>query len=443
MLSNIKIDKIEAIKRLKEAGVVGAGGAGFPTYKKYEGEAKLLIINGAECEPLLGIDKVWLKYKANQILEGLVIAKELLGAEEVVVAFKRKYREITSIWENIIVGFPYIRLYLMDNFYPAGYEHILVKEITGKVVPPHGIPLLLGVVVNNVVTIANLGKAIKEGKSVFTRPLTITGAVREPKNLEVPVGTSIKDLIQWAGGVTVENFKFLIGGPVMGRVSDNLKEVITKTTSGVVVLPLEHPLIKFYERSPLHNKIFALNCEQCFYCTEMCPLWQMGYPLYPHRIIRAYAYEKADETIAGANLCCECGVCSLFACPIALDPRRVIKEFKKKINNIKSSMPTLPPSYFIPFSRIQADLLLQKLDLKNYAKPLEWDPKEYIPQRVSIPLSQHIGTPATPLVKVGEKVKAGQVIGKVAPDTLGAYIHSSIPGEVKSISSSFIEIERR
>ncbi|MEQ8170734.1 MAG: SLBB domain-containing protein, partial [Candidatus Eremiobacterota bacterium] len=205
-------------KSVREAGIVGAGGAGFPTYVKYNACVDTVIVNAAECEPLLRVDQQLAARETEKLLKGLELACIATGASRGIVGIKGKYKKAISSIENVLKTAEFsvpIAIHLLKNYYPAGDEHVLVYDVTGKIVPEGGIPLEVGVVVNNVNTLLNVADSMK-GLPVTDRPLTITGEVQKPVTVRLPVGTSVRDAIAVAGGATVKDFVVVSGGPMMG-----------------------------------------------------------------------------------------------------------------------------------------------------------------------------------------------------------------------------------
>src|SRR5262249_33616261 len=172
---------------------------------------------------------------------------------------------------------PQIDFVLLGDFYPSGDEYELVYTATGRLIPPAGIPLQVGCVVNNVETLYNVDQAQK-GVPVTEKFLSVCGAVREPKSFWVPVGTSFRDLIALAGGATPRDFGLFVSGIMMGTLTFDLDEVVTKTTGGLIVLPADHYLMGRRTRSQQEmNHIGKSACDQCSYCTEFCPRYLLGY----------------------------------------------------------------------------------------------------------------------------------------------------------------------
>ena len=203
---------VHAIDRIAELGIVGAGGAGFPTAVKLNTKVPLVIVNGAECEPLLHKDKELMQHYAAPMLRGLQVAMDLTGAGEGVIGVKNKYKEI--IEQLGVLAPPGVRVFPLSDSYPAGDEFILVHDVTGKVIPPGGLPKDVGAVVANVETLINIGL----DRPVTHKYLTVAGAVANPVTLRVPVGMSVGEVIAEAGGATVPDFEILLGGVMMARL---------------------------------------------------------------------------------------------------------------------------------------------------------------------------------------------------------------------------------
>ena len=432
------------------AGVVGAGGAGFPTHLKMTKEVGTFIVNGAECEPLLEVDKFLMREKTYELIKGMEIIAGNLKAARVVLGLKKKYKaEIKKLSETIKELDSNVELFLMDNFYPAGDEQIMVKDITGKSIPAGGIPLDVDAVVSNVGTVINVYEAIEE-KPVTKKYVSILGEVNNPVMLEVPIGTSFEECIKRAGGVKIKNYAVIEGGPMMGKIvhRDELAEkAVIKTTGALIILPEDHYVIKRKERPEAHilNESRAA-CIQCRMCTDMCPRYLIGHELRPHRVMRAMGMGEQDEEILKeALICCECNVCELFACPMGISPKStntylkgVFREKGVRYNGNKE----MPPEHEMrDYRKIPVSRLIARLSLSRYYNNKISDLQELKADKVKIFLSQHIGKPAVPLVKEGDRVIEGQRIAEVGREEFGANIHASINGIVSKVEKSYIEID--
>jgi len=424
--------------RLVENGVVGAGGAGFPTAVKLQSRVGMLIVNAAECEPLLHKDKELLRHQARPMLEGLRLAMERACASEAVIGIKHKYADvIESITPLLPSG---VRVRPLSDSYPAGDEFVLVRDVTGRVIPPGALPREVGVTVLNVETLVNVGL----GRPVTHKYLTVAGAVANPVTLRVPVGTAIGEVIAAAGGATVSDAAVLLGGVMMARPAVNLEEPVTKTTGGVVVLPSSHRLARRYAGTPAAAaRIGRSACDQCRFCTEMCPRYLIGHPIEPHRAMLSLGFTRAkDPLIAGTIYCCECNLCTLYACPEDLDPRQACVDAKPLARERqliwKGRPEELRPHPLADSRRVPMRRLLLKLGLDGFRNvgPLEDRPLQ--PRRVVLPLKQHAGAPALAVVKAGERVRVGDVVAAPAEGALGARIHASIEGRVQAVDGAVV-----
>jgi len=321
------MDKDKLIDAVRNAGVVGEGGAGFPAHVKYAATAETVIANGCECEPLVYSDQHIMARQADKIVRGVMAVKEATGAGRAVVAIKRKYTRAAEALSEAMAGGG-MELFQLDNFYPAGDEQILVYEITGRTIPPLGLPKEVGALVANVGTLSSVSDAL-DGRPVTHKIVTVTGEVARPSVLRVPVGTPVTDLIDRCGPVTADDPVVMLGGPMMGRFVDGPEAlqaaVITKTLGGVIVLPRGHYL---HQAATLPveeiQKRARTACIQCRYCTDLCPRFLIGHGFETHKVMRAFSgvAEVAADALQAA-MCCECGICELFACPMHLSPRRI------------------------------------------------------------------------------------------------------------------------
>ncbi|MDI6641403.1 MAG: SLBB domain-containing protein [Elusimicrobiota bacterium] len=437
------------VELVKSAGVVGAGGGGFPTHVKLQSKVDTVIANGAECEPLLRCDQQMMSIYAQKIIRGLKIAMESTGASKGIIALKEKYHNAAQSLKKTIehLNSKTIELFFLDNFYPAGDEFVLVYEVTKRILPEGGLPLQVGVVVDNVVTLMNVADAI-DGKPVTERPLTVCGAVKNPLTRFFPVGTEIKKVIEFAGGSTVPEYEIIDGGPMMGNVVKE-NDVVTKKTSGILVLPSDHR-VGVGKKCNLSFILKQLKsaCEQCQDCTEICPRYLLGHNFQAHKIQRAVGSFglTEDEVISLTNafLCSECGLCE-WVCPMMLLPRRINQEVKKQLikRGVKNPHKNTPSKLheMRHYRSVPLEHILSRLDLLTYDKPAPFTDRSIEISEVKIPLLQHTGLPAIPIVKVGDKVKKGDLIGKIPEGQLGANIHASIDGVVTKVNE-YIKIKR-
>lgn len=438
------------LEQVASAGVVGAGGAGFPTHVKLAGRADTLLVNAAECEPLLHKDKEVLRDYVDTVLEGTLAAMRLVGAGRAVIGIKEKYHDVRALVESKAPQG--IAIAPLADAYPAGDEMILVYDVLGRVVPPGAIPLAVGAVVINVETAYNI--ALAPQQPVTEKFLTIAGAVAEPVTLRVPVGVSLAECIAAAGGATVDDPQYLVGGVMMGYLEDNPQAPVDKTTGGVVVLAADHLLVR--RRRQDWKQIARIGrsaCDQCSFCTELCPRWLLGHPIEPHRAMRSLGFNLVGQAnVQGTAFCCECNLCSLYSCPEDLDPKNVCAENKRRLAAASQRWDNPPfsperPAHHLANRRAPMKRLMHKLGLSGFRNvgPLR---AELLPaERVGIKLKQHIGAPCVPLVGPGVPVRKGQLIGR-PPATdgkpaLGAPVHASIDGVVRAVEDGVVWIERQ
>lgn len=428
------------------AGVVGAGGGGFPAHVKLAGRADTVIANGAECEPLLHKDAAVMEHFAEAVVAGVRLSMEAVGAGVGVVGIKAKNEHAVESIRAACRGTA-VRVHLLGDYYPAGDEYDLVHEVTGRSIPSAGLPLDVGCVVNNVETLANVAAA-EEGRPVVDKVVTIAGAVRDPLTMRVPVGTSWSECCEAAGGITVAKPWLFVGGLMMGELTSDLSAPVTKTSTGIVVLPEDHAAVRRrLTPRPAQAHIGRSACDQCRYCTEFCPRYLLGYSVEPHQVMRGLGFgsREAERWNEWAALCCSCGLCTVFACPEQLFPREACDDAKAVLRKAGwkwDGRRAVKPHPLRDGRRVPIQGLMRKLEVQGYAHPAPWRAVGWNPAGVTLPLKQHAGAPVTPVVRVGERVRLGQVVGTMASGVLGAELHASIDGEVVAVTEKSLRLER-
>jgi Na+-translocating ferredoxin:NAD+ oxidoreductase RnfC subunit len=429
-------------EQIKAAGVVGAGGAGFPAHVKAGARVEFIIANGAECEPLLHKDFELMLHYPERVVHGVKLLMQATGATTGIIGVKEKNKSAINALTAAIDD-PRIKLHTLGDFYPSGDEYILVYEATGRLIPPQGLPLDIGIVVNNVETLYNISAAA-EGTPVIEKFITVSGAVNNPITFIAPVGLSYRDAIDIAGGASVDSFAVFVSGIMMGKLEFELDLPITKTCAGLIVLPLDHTLVqrKSLPVERMHS-IGKSACDQCSYCTELCPRYTLGYDVQPHKVMRSLSFTATGEDIWNqyAQLCCGCGLCTLYACPEALFPKEACDKGRSdlKEKGIKWDGPMeVTPHPMYEYRRTPLKQLVQRLGIEEYDEPTPFQKIDFRPKRVSIPVSQHIGAPAQPVVSVGQSVSRGELIADVQPGQLGARLHSSISGIVRAVGDNIL-----
>jgi electron transport complex protein RnfC len=296
-------DELKA--RIRAAGIVGMGGAAFPTAVKLsppkEKPIDVVILNGAECEPYLTADHRLMVERPREVLEGLRIIMKVLGVRKGFVGIEANKPDALQAMEQVAREHPDVQVCALQVKYPQGAEKMLIKALTGREVPPRGLPMDVGAVVQNVGTALAIYEAVHLGRPLVQRVVTVTGeGIKEPSNLLVRIGTLVKDVLQDCGGLKEEAVKVLAGGPMMGFALGSLEVPVMKGTSGLLVMS---------QAEVVHTESF-LPCIRCGRCVDICPMGLM--PSILSVLAEKGRYEEAKEY----NLfdCFECGSCA-FVCP--------------------------------------------------------------------------------------------------------------------------------
>jgi Na+-translocating ferredoxin:NAD+ oxidoreductase RnfC subunit len=437
-----------SLQQVAEAGVVGAGGAGFPTHVKLAGKADTVLVNAAECEPLLHKDKEVLRAYADAVLEGLAQAMRLVGARRGVIGIKGKYHDVIEILQPKLG--PGMEVFALRDAYPSGDEFILVYDVLKRVIPPGGIPLAVGAVVCNVETALNVAAAAE--RPVTEKFLTVGGAVKEPVTLRVPLGVTLAQCVAAAGGPTVPDPQYVVGGVMMGYLEDNHDALVDKTTGGIIVLPADHVVVRRRRKDWAQiARIGRAACDQCSFCTELCPRWLLGHPIEPHRAMRSLGFNLVGEAnVASTQFCCECNLCSLYSCPEELDPKSVCVQNKRRLAAERRRWEHPPfhperPELHLENRKAPTSRLMRKLGLVQFRNVGPLIAALMPARRVGIKLKQHAGVPCEPTVRAGQRVAKGQVVGRPpvanGKAALAAPVHASIAGTVTAVSDGVVWIE--
>ncbi len=438
------MEQVSAV--LRQNGIVGAGGAGFPTYAKLDKRADTIIMNCAECEPLLKLHRQLLEQNAGEIIKTFHLLARCVGAKEAVIGIKKAYKNAIAALQSHIGDYPEIRLGLLDGVYPAGDEVVLIYETTGKVVPPGGLPIESGVAVFNVETLYNVYRAMELGRPVEEKLVSIVGEVERPLTVRLPLGCTMEEAVREAGETTVKNPVFFIGGPMMGFEGSGALPV-TKTTNAILVLPEEHLLIQRKRRkSSIDLKRAAAACCQCTMCTDLCPRHLLGHPIEPHKFMRAATCKDIQDTDIFLNtmFCSSCGLCENYSCMQGLSPRSLIADYKAglRAHGIKPpKVEAAPVAEERQYRKAPMERLMARLDLTRYDKPAPITEMAGEIRKVKLMCSQHIGAPAVPVVKEGDRVEKGQMVAEPA-NGLSVAIHASIDGKVTEVTEKYIIIQK-
>ncbi len=430
---------------LQNAGIVGAGGAGFPSYMKLADGADLLCINCAECEPLMYTDYMLMQEEMAKIVEGSQIVMEATGIKHTYIAIKEHRAHMLGYTNDQILG-KNVSVRLLPNVYPMGDEINLIYESTGRVVRPGNLPITAGVIVLNGETVYNIRQAVKENKNVTEKWVTFGGDLPERFVVKVPIGMRVSEILSTLGITVRDTHAVFDGGPSMGRIVNHNNAIITKTTKSILIIPKTARCVR--------NKQVAMDdmlrraasaCCGCTRCTEMCPRHSLGYPIEPHKMIRAALNSAASdypELISTASLCCSCGVCAEVCCQ-EISPKDVILNLKgilakNKIRFVGDR--DYPMSSDRPYRMIQSAKWEEILGVHKYDIVPAYIPKKLDAKMVEIRMSQHIGAPSVPSVSVGDTVKEGDMIA-TAGAGLSVPQYASISGRVVSVDPTKIVIE--
>lgn len=430
---------------MRSNGIAGAGGAGFPSYMKLNPNADTIILNCAECEPLLKLHRQLMEKYSYEIMSALSEIAKCLDIKNIIISVKSSYtRSIEAVEHNLSL-FKNMKLCKLKNAYPAGDEVITIYEACGRVVPPGELPISVGVIVYNVETIFNLYKALNN-EPVAYKYVTVAGEVKNPATLKAPLGMEFSKLVELAGGETVEDFVYINGGPMMGKLASPY-DTVTKTTNAILVLPKNHQVVLKKKTKPsIDIKRVMSTCCQCESCTSLCPRNLIGHPIEPHSIMRALAHKdyRMVQPLVDSFYCSQCGLCELFSCPQGLSPRSLIGALRNELR-ANGYKPEQKPSQKevnvnrdlkrVPVKRLQGRLGLTKY---NVSAPLK--DEEIVCNRLKINLSQSIGAKSNPTVKKGDLIKKYQIIADVDVKSMGLPIHSPVNGKVLEVTDDFIII---
>ncbi|WP_408954932.1 electron transport complex subunit RsxC [Natroniella sp. ANB-PHB2] len=305
---------------VSEAGIVGLGGATFPTHVKVsipeDKNVESVILNGAECEPYLTVDHRVMVEQTEKMIYGLKALMKMSEAKEGYIGIEVNKPDAIERTKELISDEPNIKVVPLEVKYPQGGEKQLIEAVLGKEVPSGGLPLDVGVVVNNVTTAVVIAEAIQEGMPLVERGVTITGVISEPKNLVVRIGTPIEEVIDQCGGFKEEPGKLILGGPMMGQAQVDLTNPVTKGTSGILALSKAN-IAEYQESKP---------CIRCARCVDVCPV-----KLIPTALMNLSQVDKVlklkDHNVLD---CIECGSCS-YICPSKIEILDWIKLGKGKV----------------------------------------------------------------------------------------------------------------
>lgn len=310
----------EIRERVALAGIVGQGGAAFPTSVKLsppkDKVINVVILNGCECEPYLTRDYRFMVERPDDLISGLKLIMKALGVKRGVIGIENNKPEAIKLLSNKVKYEHGLEVVSLKTKYPQGAEKMLIKAVTGKEVPPGKLPMDVGAVIQNIGTAIAIYDAIVKGEVLITAGLTVSGkGIKNPKNLIVPVGTTIQNVIDYCGGVTEDAVKIVVGGPMMGVAQFDLHAPVMKATSGILVLTKDE-----VSENP------ETACLRCGQCVDVCPLNLM--PTKLARYSQLNRFEDAEG--AGVTVCMECGTCA-YTCPANIPLVQWIRLGKQRV----------------------------------------------------------------------------------------------------------------
>ena len=323
-----ELDSAAIIAKIKDAGIVGMGGATFPTHVKLSipngCKAEYLIINGVECEPYLTSDHRTMLERGEELLIGTSILMKAVSVDKAVIGIENNKPDAIKLMQEKAAAYPGIEIVPLKVKYPQGGEKQLIEAITGRRVPSLGLPIDVGVVVQNVGTALAVYEAIQKNKPLVESVVTVTGqCISQQRNLSLRVGTSFSQILDAIGGIPKDAAKFISGGPMMGKAVSNIDASVLKGTSAFLMLTEEQTKRKE-----------EVNCVRCAKCIEACP---MGLePWLLNKLSRARRYDDLEkEKIYD---CIECGCC-LYTCPSNIPLLDIIRISKAEVTRIMRSRP--------------------------------------------------------------------------------------------------------
>jgi electron transport complex protein RnfC len=306
--------------RVAEAGIVGQGGAAFPTFVKLSPPKDkiidVVILNGCECEPYLTRDYRFMIERPDDLISGFKLIMKALGVNRGVIGIENNKPDAIKLLSEKVAKEKGLEIISLKTKYPQGAEKMLIKAVTGKEVPPGKLPMDVGAVIQNIGTAIAIHDAVVKGEVLTVAALTVSGkGIKIPKNLLVPVGTPIQNVIDFCGGVTEDSVKIVVGGPMMGVAQFDLHAPVMKATSGILVLTKDE--VAENPETP---------CLRCGQCVGACPLNLM--PTKLARYSQLQKYEEAEG--ADITVCMECGTCA-YTCPANIPLVQWIRLGKQKV----------------------------------------------------------------------------------------------------------------
>lgn len=320
-----KFSQQEIIEKIEKAGIVGLGGAGFPTASKLkfakQAQVHTLVINGGECEPYLTCDDLTMRESGNEVIAGIRLMLIASGASKAIVGIEDNKKAAFEELKSLASDDENIEVMMVPSIYPMGSERHLIKAVLGTTIPLGKLSTAVGILVNNIATAVAVYHAVRFNQPLTSRVLTVSGkGVAEPKNIRVPIGTQVNEIIAHCNGLSEETERLIFGGPMMGQVVTSLKVPVDKCVGGI--LALTHVETK----EPPHQE-----CIRCGQCVRACPMGLMPFQMAAYS--RVSEFKMVDKL--GVSACLSCGACS-YVCPSNLPLVQYFQYAKGAINAAKA-----------------------------------------------------------------------------------------------------------
>ena len=319
------LDAEQMLERVQQAGIVGMGGATFPAHVKFsppkDKAIDTFILNGCECEPYLTADYRLMLERGDDVLLGTRMIAKILGVGRTVIGIEENKPEAIENLRTRAQGSGE-EVQVAQTKYPQGAEKMLIKALLDREVPSGGLPMDVGVVVSNVGTALAVCEAVRDGKPLIDRVVTVTGdGIKNPGNFLARIGTSVQNLVDQAGGTVGTVGKLIVGGPMMGLAQSSFDIPVIKGTSGILLMQEQGDMISSH-----------YPCIKCSFCVQVCPVH-----LLPSRLsIIAEAQDWKKAEFFGVNDCIECGCCT-YVCPSKRPIVQFIKTTKMKLRKLKAT----------------------------------------------------------------------------------------------------------